>query len=318
MATAATERAPLPPTYANQQPPMGIGVPSHNGGPVMGVVVPAQGQVSAPMFAPPMPSHVAVPKGPNKLFLLAQKHRKWMLIGMGAFVVIIIIAIVVAKSGGKKPSTTTTATKTGETPAKRADLARGAQELIAAGHPGKAVELIEREEIGEDSDTLVVLGHARIGSNRRLDGLAAYERALKLDKKLAADPTVRTNVQRVLESKDAVAGVVALELAMRLDPPAKDVIKQLATNGKIADVRRRALAIAEREKFSDGIDRVESWSLDLAQASTCEDRLAAILKLRRIADPRAIPALKRAKTYRCVEREVAEAIAYLESRPATP
>jgi len=83
-------------------------------------------------------------------------------------------------------------------------------------------------------------------------------------------------------------------------------------------VRRRAMAIAEREKLTDGIDRVESWSLDLAQATNCEERLAAVLKLRRIADPRAIPALKRAKTHRCVEREVAEAIAYLESRPTTP
>ncbi|MDQ3341213.1 MAG: protein kinase [Myxococcota bacterium] len=291
--------------------------PSHGGGPVIGVVVPASGHNSAPLFAPPMPHAPHAPQPPNKLLVLAHKHRKLMFAGMGVFVLIIIIAIVALKSGGGGKSTTT-ATKTEAAPAKRADLVRGAQELIAAGHPGRAVELIEREDVGDDAETLLVLGHARIGANRRLDALAAYERAIKLDKKLAADAQLRTNLARVLDTKDAVAGVVALEVAMRLDPPAQDLVKLQAGNGKIGDVRRRAMAIAEREKFSEGIDRVDSWSLDLAQASNCEDRLAAIVKLRRIADPRAIPALKRAKTHRCVEREVAEAIAYLESRPATP
>ena len=286
--------------------------PSTNSGPVTGVVVPASGHNS--LFAPPMPVQPPRPKQPNKLYVLAQKHRKFVFAGMGVFVLIIIIAIAAAKSGGGAK----TASKPADGPAKRPDLARGAQELIAAGHPSRAAELIEREEIGDDVDTLVVLGHARIGAGRRLDGLAAYERAIELDKKLAADTQIRTNVGRVLESRDAVAGMVALELAMRLEPPAKDLIKQLAGSGKVGDVRRRAMAIAEREKLTDGIDRVESWSLDLAQATNCEERLAAVLKLRRIADPRAIPALKRAKTHRCVEREVAEAIAYLESRPTTP
>ncbi len=307
----------MPPAQPYAPPAQPWPAPPSHGGPVMGVVVPAGGHNSAPLFAPPMPHapHAATP--PNKLLVLAHKHRKLMFAGMGVFVLIIIIAIVALKSGGGGKSTTT-ATKTEDAPAKRADLVRGAQELIAAGHPGRAVELIEREDVGDDAETLLVLGHARIGANRRLDALAAYERAIKLDKKLAADAQLRTNLARVLDTKDAVAGVVALEVAMRLDPPAQDLVKLQAGNGKIGDVRRRAMAIAEREKFSEGIDRVESWSLDLSQASNCDDRLAAIVKLRRIADPRAIPALKRAKTHRCVEREVTEAIAYLESRPATP
>ena len=297
--------------------------PAHIGGPVMGVVMPASGRESAPIFAPPMPMQQTIrpTKPPHELVVLAKRHKKIIAAAAGALVLLVIIIIVAAKSGGKKGTATATKGTKGSgatTPAKRTDLARGAQELIAAGHPSRAAELIEREEIGDDSETLLVLGHARIGSGRRLDGLGAYERAIKLDKKLAADPQIRTNLARVLDTKDAVAGVVALELATRLDPPAQDLIKQQAGSGKVGDVRRRALAIAEREKFSDGIDLLQSWSLDLAQAANCEDRLAAVLKLRKIADPRAIPALKRAKTHRCVEREVAEAIAYLESVPAAP
>ncbi|MBA3820100.1 MAG: hypothetical protein H0X17_14495, partial [Deltaproteobacteria bacterium] len=151
---------------------------------------------------------------------------------------------------------------------------------------------------------------------RRLDGLAAYERALALDGTLAADAQVRTNLTRILDTKDSVAAVVALELALRLDPPAHELVKTQASTGKLSEVRRRAFAIAEREQLADGIDRVASWSLDLAQATTCEDRLAAILKLRRTGDARVLPALRKAKSHRCVEREVAEAITYVESQPA--
>jgi serine/threonine protein kinase len=293
----------------------------HVGGPVMGVVVPVADRPSAPMFSPPMPvqpMHAMVPKPPNKLLVLAKLNKKY-LFAAGAFLLLLVVALVIAPSGGKK-KTTATDKPSKPTPLQaNPALVKEAADLIAAGKPSNAASLIEREDIGDDPETLVVLGHARIGANRRLDGLAAYERAILLNNKLAADPRVKANVTRVLESRDAVAGVVALELAMRLDPPAHELVKQVAANAKLGEVRRRALAIAEREKISEGIDRVESWSLDLAQATTCEDRLVAIAKLRRSADPRAIPALKRAKTFRCVEREVSEAIAFLETQtPPAP
>jgi hypothetical protein len=76
------------------------------------------------------------------------------------------------------------------------------------------------------------------------------------------------------------------------------------------------VAIAERDGFAHEIDRVESWSLDLKQATTCEDRSAMIQKLR-TSDRRAIPALRRARQITCVAREAAEAIAHLEARAPT-
>jgi hypothetical protein len=233
-------------------------------------------------------------------------------------VLLVVVIVVAARGGSKKPAAKTT------TVPKHAELVHGAQELIAANHPDKAAELLEREELGNpasannDAELLVVLGHARIGAGRRLDGLAAYERALLLDRKYASDAQLRGNVARVLDSKDAVAGVIALEMALRLDPPGHALIKQLASSSKIPDLRRRAFAVAERENIADGIDRVDSYSLDLAQATTCEDRLAAVLKLRSTNDARAIPALKKAKQIKCVEAAVVEAIAYLDSRPPAP
>jgi serine/threonine protein kinase len=288
--------------------------PQYASGPVVGVVVPASGRPSGPMFAPPMPQPMPPPpKHTNKWLVLAREHKKPVFVVAGALAVLLVVVIVVAARGGsKKPAAKTT------TVPKHAELVHGAQELIAANHPDKAAELLEREELGNDAELLVVLGHARIGAGRRLDGLAAYERALLLDRKYASDAQLRGNVARVLDSKDAVAGVIALEMALRLDPPGHALIKQLASSSKIPDLRRRAFAVAERENIADGIDRVDSYSLDLAQATTCEDRLAAVLKLRSTNDARAIPALKKAKQIKCVEAAVVEAIAYLDSRPPAP
>ena len=98
-----------------------------------------------------------------------------------------------------------------------------------------------------------------------------------------------------------------------MSPPAHDVVVQYASTGKLLDARRRAFAIAEREGLADKIDRVESWSLDLAAAGTCEDRRAIIAKLASTKDKRALPALKRAKLYKCAEKDAADAIATIEA-----
>ncbi|MBA3392383.1 MAG: serine/threonine protein kinase [Deltaproteobacteria bacterium] len=262
---------------------------------------------TGPMFAPPMPPPPPAPARPKRtrsLHQIALEHRKVMFAGMGVFVLIIVVAIVASRGGAKAAAGSTKSSR---------ELARSAGELVAQGHPSRAVELLEREDLGDDAAAHLVLGHARLGSGRRLDGLAAYERAIALDGAHASDSQLRSNLNRILETRDAVASVVALELASRLDPPAHDLIKAQAQSGKLAEVRRRAFAIAERERVTDGIDRVESWSLDLAQATTCEDRLAAVMKLRRTGDPKALPALRRVRAVKCIEREVAEAIAHVET-----
>jgi hypothetical protein len=149
---------------------------------------------------------------------------------------------------------------------------------------------------------------------RHLEALTAYERALTLSPKLASDTVLRANAAKVLETKDSVAAVVALEiLASRVSPPAHDVVVQYASTGKLIDARRRAFAIAEREGLASKIDRVESWSLDLQAAGTCEDRRAIIAKLASTKDKRALPALKRMKLYKCAEKDAADAIAAIEA-----
>ncbi|HUS33667.1 MAG TPA: protein kinase [Kofleriaceae bacterium] len=169
---------------------------------------------------------------------------------------------------------------------------------------------------GQDGKALLARGRAELEAGHRADAVSLYERAIAADSGLAKSDDIRHDAQAIVESKDAVAAVLALELlASRVSPPAKDVILATAAAGKNGDVRRRALAIAERDGFADEIDRVASLSLDLTQATTCDDRRAVIAKLRATADKRAVAPLKKAKVYKCVERDATDAIAELEAQP---
>jgi hypothetical protein len=240
----------------------------------------------------------------GKLQRLDKKTRRLLFVTVGTVLVVAVLAIVLSRSGKAKE-------------ARGAKLAKQGQELLNKNDAKHAAELIESELVGtpqpEDGEAYLVLGHARFAMKRNLEALTAYERALTLSPKLASDTVLRANAAKVLETKDSVAAVVALEiLASRVSPRAHDVVVEYASTGKLVDARRRAFAIAEREGIADKIDRVESWSLDLKDAGTCEDRRAIIAKLASTNDKRAVPALKRAKLYKCAERDATEAISAIE------
>jgi tetratricopeptide (TPR) repeat protein len=236
---------------------------------------------------------------------LPKRTKQIVLASAGILIVVILIAIVASRGGAPGKS-------------RGMKLAEQGAELLNGGNPKAAAELLEGELVGDTTadhaTAYLVLGHARLAIKRNLEALTAYERALTLQPKLASDALMRANVTKVLESKDTVAAVVAIELlASRVSPPAHDVVIAYASNGKLAEVRRRAFAIAEREGIVDKVDRVESWSLDLAAAGTCEDRRAIIAKLASTGDRRALPALKRAKLYKCAEKDAAAAMAEIEN-----
>jgi hypothetical protein len=129
----------------------------------------------------------------------------------------------------------------------------------------------------------------------------------------------RDRVTTETTSADGIArrsapAALALELlATVVSPPAHDAITTYASRGKLSDVRRRASTIAERVGIANRIDRIESWSLDLQQAATCDERKLSVERLAAASDRRALTALKRARTFKCVEREATEAIARIEA-----
>ncbi|HEY1558519.1 MAG TPA: serine/threonine-protein kinase [Kofleriaceae bacterium] len=161
----------------------------------------------------------------------------------------------------------------------------------------------------------IARAESEIARRRYGRAIAAYERAIATDRSRARDGKLRIGVAQIAGGGDAVSAVIALDvLATRVDPPDQKSIVDLASTGKLLDVRQRAFAIAERDGYAQGIDRFASWTLDLKQQATCEDRRETITKLRDLGDPRVIEVLQRAKTqYACVAKDAAAAIAQLQS-----
>jgi serine/threonine protein kinase len=288
---------------------------------------PAFTRQPAPVLPAPPPSvregiADARPAGPGRLdrigalarrcLALAREHRV-IVAASAAAVVLLVVSIVVLTGGDSRPGKA-------RDPKQAPDLAKRANELLQAGNAKQAMELVETELAAvpkPTGDVLLVLGHARFGANRRLDALASYERAIAATPQLATDPMIRANVEAIVDGPNATAAVIALELlASRVSPPAHEKIITVAASGKLVEVRRRAFAITEREGLSDRVDLVGVFSLDLAAAQTCEDRRVVIAKLRATKDSRAVAPLKRARAYKCVERDANIAIGELEGTPA--
>jgi hypothetical protein len=113
---------------------------------------------------------------------------------------------------------------------------------------------------------------------------------------------------------------VATAPALAADPQLRADVAALASRARDRELRVRARVAADAWGFGDRVDRVESFSLDLAQGATCAARREAVPKLRALKDKRAITALTRARgaeggINRCLDRDAREAIEFLEALP---
>jgi hypothetical protein len=148
-------------------------------------------------------------------------------------------------------------------------------------------------------NTHLARGHAEAARGQHKQAVAAYELALRAQPQLRGDAEVRTRLTEILAGKDSLACVLAVELLAELSPPEQAAIATYASSGKLKDARHRAVMIAERDGFADKIDRIASWTLDLQQTSSCEQRKGLIELLESSTDPRATPMLQRARTAKC-------------------
>jgi serine/threonine-protein kinase len=240
--------------------------------------------------------------------------RRLLLLAGAITAGVAVIAVLVLGSGGSR-SNAAPAAQLGF--ANHDTLADRANTLITSGKERAAVAMLERELAGaskpEHGRSYLALGHARFALGERLEALAAYERALRAMPPLAGDPTLRANLISLLDGKDSLTVILALDLLSELSPPAHDEVIAYASTGKLLDGRRRAAMLAERDGIADRIDRVASWSLDLRQIASCEERKQAIAQLAETADPRALDALKRARRVKCLERQAADALAKMQA-----
>jgi Tfp pilus assembly protein PilF len=284
--------------------------------------------VAASSELPPEVGDVLLPAPPPRVLGAPPRRldsrRTRQLVALGFVLFVIIVAIASRRGGsGKGPLARPFAAAPGAaaSSAPASDLERRAAELLAHGDAAGAGDLLDRElqapAARNDPRAYLVLGHVRTALGRRADGLAAYERAIILDSALAGDPQLKQTAIKALDTRDVVAAVVALELlASRVQPPAREQILAQASNGKVMEVRHRALAIAQRDGFAEGVDHIQSWSLDLEQVTSCDERRAVVMKLRAAGDKRALLVLRQIRgKFACNDRDVASAISELEARP---
>lgn len=250
----------------------------------------------------------SLPRAPTEHVRRAAGKRTLVIAG-AVTAGVIALAVLVVGSGASRSSAA---------PAGRGDdSAQRAYNLIASGKQREAAALLERQLEGattsEHGRSYLALGHARFALGERLEALSAYERALRAMPALASDTTLRTNLISMLHGKDSLAIVLALQLLSELSPPANDEIVAYASNGRLRDGRRRAAMLAERDGIADRIDRVASWTLDLRQSASCDQRKQTIAQLANASDRRAVAALKRARGVKCLAGAAAEALAKVQA-----
>ena len=216
----------------------------------------------------------------------------------------------------------------------KSEAAARAERTLVEGDPALAIEQLNERPaaLAGDAQAQLQLGNAHAARSEYAPALAAYASALEIDPSLVSDERLRANLRLMID----VDGPVLLDAARLLtemahDPDASARIVELAA-ARDRTIRKRAFAMAEELGLGDRIDRLKSFTWDLAQEPTCAKRRDAVTKLRALGDPRALaplqealeqPSRKRRKRRRdknaCLRRHAEDAIRYFESlAPVTP
>jgi eukaryotic-like serine/threonine-protein kinase len=207
-------------------------------------------------------------------------------------------------------------------------LALASNGLIrATDHDGHRPRVLANSSGQPEASAHLVRGDERVADRRYAEALTAYHEALRTSPSPSSSDRLLAGLTAVVKKADDRVAAEALELlASGLGPRARPLVLDEASHGRRREVRHRAVAVAEREGWSEQVDWVTSYSLELAQAPTCRERLQAVRRLRSLGDKRAIVALQRATAVRrgrrgmnqpnlCLVPEASAAIQELEKLP---
>jgi serine/threonine-protein kinase len=179
-----------------------------------------------------------------------------------------------------------------------------------------------------------LLGAALTCRRKHKNAWAAYTRAVQLDPSLKLDARIIEDAQRLIRAKKAKvhARLAAVNfLGTKVGKSALPTLIEAASSSENHHVREHATALVKWLGAEDKIDRLGALKLDLRRLATCEERAKVVEELRALGDPRAIPALRRARDaskrvgfFRrkwkngCCRDEIIEAIKHLLSKKTEP
>jgi eukaryotic-like serine/threonine-protein kinase len=240
------------------------------------------------------------------------RHRTAALAGGGALILMVVIAI--AATWGSSPSGPGAPASGGDAPAPVRvpdDKLAAARALLDRGEARGVIELLDpapppsaKPEKGaappprrvSSPDAELLLGHAYAARGDNAKALAAYASAVR-QRPAVADDRLRANLTVLLDDAGAQAEAFALleALVSAGDPDSRTRLLTTATADPDLSARRTARAAVARLHLDGSIDWLEAYSADLRDGKTCPQRREAVGRLRALADPRAIPALEKAR-----------------------
>ncbi len=262
------------------------------------------------------------------------KKRSWKHVTAALLFSLALIGVAAFAFGSNKPEYLPEPALSPLVPATHGPEAREAADMLAQGRPKDAAAFLteRREKVADEPYAQLVLGHAQASAQRNILALAAYEKAVMLEPKLAKDKLMRTNLELMLAKKAPGVVDAALELlgvlAENGDWAAGDQLVDLASSSKDTRRRHTAMRVADEVGLGDRVDRLGSYVLDLEHGESCESRREAVGQLRALGDKKAIPALRQARnrirvqgavkkkkvnTNACLVTAANEAIRYLQS-----
>ena len=171
-----------------------------------------------------------------------------------------------------------------------------AADALEHGDAKRAIDVIEKDAAAKtDPDAQLFLGHAHAARHESGPSLAAYNRALQLEPTLASNGTFRANLRAMAADKnpDVVTNAFDVWLGRTDDLEGRDALIKAAVSQNL-DRRHAVRPVIDRYKLADSIDWLTSYSLDLDQELTCAKRREAVVHLRALNTPKAVPALDRA------------------------
>jgi len=278
-------------------------------------------------------------RGKTKLDQLAMPALKYLpavlrRFALPAIAVALVLVLVFARGGGRKgASPKLEPPKPKPVAAEMKSPIKAIEENMAKGLLTEARVIIMQQISAHPKDGRVrfLLGNLEFADKNPGAGLQAYEEALRLDPGLRGDAALLINIRSELDDKKL--GLAALEMMVKqVGKPASDVLVELATDDMRMEFRKLAREGCQAIGCIEKVDLVNSYSLDLSQARTCEDKREAVQKLGETGDKRAIEPLKKARTERrsllgsllgrrgrsCVAKDIDAALTALGEPPKPP
>ncbi len=267
-------------TGAEPTSPAALAAKAQKGG--IGIGLPFTGPGGEPIFGLSPEERLAqVPK---------KKRWPWFLLFGAALAAGVAIAVITTRHGTDAPTKITTDPKTDPS-----TTAGKAADMLEHGDAKGAIDLIEKDPAAKnDADAQLLLGHAHAARHESGPSLTAYNRAVQLLPTLQANATFIANLHAMAADKNPDVVTNAFDLWLRTDDlEGRDTLIKAAVSQNL-DRRHAVRPVIQRYKLEDSIDWLTSYSLDLDQELTCPKRREAVMHLRALNSPKAVPALERA------------------------